>query len=98
MKDLIEAKPPLFDKCECGVCKEDMSIIEDPGKPDEEGSYIKQYFHCKTCMPKKPKTKSPSQWARLAVGFTAKGLEVWCIRCQKSIINLDFQGMAPGVI
>jgi len=96
--ELLKGEPPMFNKCECGVCKQDINKVKDPGKPDEEGCYIKQYFHCKSCMAIKPESKSPSQWARIAVGFTAKGIEAWCVRCHASIINFDFQGRNPVTI
>jgi len=89
---------PLLEGCECGVCKGDINSVEDPFKSNEDGSFIKQYFHCKTCLVKKPKDKSASEWARINVGFTARGLEVWCARCEKSIINLDFNGNSPTII
>lgn len=78
--------------CDCGVCKGKISEIKNPGKPDEFGCYIKQYFHCKKCLDEKPPEKSAAEWARLNVGFTAKGLEVWCQRHNISVVNLDFKG------
>lgn len=92
--DDLKSHPPLND-CDCGVCKGDINEIKDPGKPDEFGCYIKQYFHCKKCLSEKPKDQSAAEWARLNVGFTAKGLEVWCMRHNVSVANLDFKGNTP---
>jgi len=100
MEDL-KSHQPLFDR-ECGVCNNIESPknwhIEDPGKPDEFGCYIKQYFHCKKCINEKPKDQSASEWARLNAGFTAKGLEIWCNRHNISIIHLDFKGNKPEFV
>jgi hypothetical protein len=40
---------------------------------------INGYFHCKTCNS-----------GKLAVGWTKKGLQVFCEKCAKNVINLDF--------
>ena len=44
---------------------------------------IKQYFHCRTCLEK-------GIQAIIAVGWTYKGLQVWCDNCDTNIIALDF--------
>ena len=40
---------------------------------------ISGYFHCGTCHS-----------GNLAVGWTKKGLQVFCEKCVKNVINLDF--------
>jgi hypothetical protein len=42
---------------------------------------ISGYFHCADCMS-----------GKLAVGWTKKGLQVFCEKCNKNVIILDFQG------
>ena len=44
-------------------------------------NHIKLYFHCRTCMS-----------GKLAVGWTIKGLQVWCENCNKNVVSLDFLG------
>ena len=44
---------------------------------------IKQYFHCRTCLEK-------GQKYIISVGWTFKGLQVWCDNCDKNLIALDF--------
>jgi len=51
---------------------------------------IQEYFHCKNCGKDRPTEFSPQQWSRIDVGWTIQGLEVWCFRCNKKIIHLDF--------
>lgn len=46
---------------------------------------IKSYFHCKNCFEKKQKDN-------IAVGWTIKGLQVWCDECNNNVIALDFNG------
>ena len=53
---------------------------------------IKAYLHCKLCMGEIPDTTCPADWARLNVGWTKKGLQVWCERHNENVINLDFLG------
>jgi len=42
---------------------------------------INGYFHCGNCMS-----------GKLAVGWTKNGLQVFCEKCKKNVINLDFEG------
>lgn len=81
--------------CRCGKCDTE---IKCNGMPDEDGCWIEQYFHCKNCAGKLPQGMSPAEWSRIGVGFTIKGLQVWCYRCKMSIINLDFEGQKLSVI
>ena len=42
---------------------------------------IKMFFHCKDCGGGHP-----------AVGWTDKGVQVWCETCDQNILHLDFMG------
>lgn len=46
---------------------------------------IKMYFHCKKCV-------HENLTAKLACGWTAKGLQVWCENHDENLIALDFKG------
>ena len=53
---------------------------------------IVMYFHCKSCINDKPPEISPEKWSRVNVGWTEKGFQVWCLRCEKTVVNVDFMG------
>ena len=59
---------------------------------------IRYFLHCKTCLDKRPKDKdnnfllSPREWVHLEVGLTKKGLQIYCVRCEKNVCALDFLG------
>ena len=53
---------------------------------------IKSFMHCRGCLEKKPDNLSPKQWSNLEVGWTEKGLQIWCIRCDMSVVSIDFKG------
>ena len=55
-------------------------------------SDIGLFFHCKNCADGVPEDVEPAKWAMLNVGWTKKGLQVICVRCNKNVINLDFKG------
>ena len=57
-----------------------------------EGNDIGVFFHCKSCIDIRPINMSPREWVALEVGWTKKGLQVWCTRCEKNIINIDLLG------
>ena len=46
---------------------------------------IQAYFHCKECLSKNIKDK-------IAVGWTPKGIQVWCDTCDNNVVALDFKG------
>ena len=56
------------------------------------------FFHCSKCIKSIPKGMSPRKWARLEVGWTKKGLQVWCQRHEINVINLDFLGRKVAAI
>ena len=51
---------------------------------------IDNHFHCKSCLEQIPDDVSPRDWARINVGFTQPGLQVWCARHDKEIVHIDF--------
>lgn len=63
----------------------------DKTKPQEKND-ITAFFHCKDCIEEKPDNISPREFIRVEVGWTKLGLQVWCVRHDKNIINLDFMG------
>lgn len=54
---------------------------------------IVMFFHCQNCLRDKPNDMSPGDWARMEVGFTSIGLQVFCRRCQANILHVDFEGV-----
>lgn len=50
---------------------------------------IKMFFHCKNCMDVANKRTTE----RLAMGWTIKGVQVWCENCDTCVVALDFRGM-----
>jgi hypothetical protein len=53
---------------------------------------IYQFFHCKSCALDCPTTMTWREWVCVEVGFTPIGLQVWCKRCEMSVIHFDFEG------
>jgi hypothetical protein len=59
---------------------------------------IQIFLHCKNCLNKRPANDkkeyiiSPREWVHLEVGFTKKGLQIYCVRCEKNVCALDFLG------
>ena len=49
-------------------------------------------MHCMLCIREKPEGVTMSDWVRLNVGSTEKGLQVWCVRHEVSVGSLDFRG------
>ena len=51
---------------------------------------IEMFFHCANCLGKVPENEKYRPY--LEVGWTEKGLQVWCKLCNSNIIHLDFKG------
>jgi hypothetical protein len=59
---------------------------------------IGQFFHCKLCLAEAKASgegTSARDYARLEVGYTDLGLQVWCIRHDCNVIHIDFAGKSP---
>lgn len=75
-----------------------------------KGLFIAQYFTCKNCSDisdtegkvvdavTKVIKDSHTISGGFAVGWTEKGLQVWCEDCDNNVINLDFKGQKIGFI
>ena len=58
----------------------------------DQEEQIEQYFHCVQCMRQIPEGESPRSWQRVQVGFTKKGIQIWCVRCDLNVAHFDFMG------
>lgn len=52
---------------------------------------IQMYFHCKRCLMEKPDGISPAEWVRLNVGWTERGIQVWCVRHDLNVVHIDLE-------
>lgn len=48
------------------------------------------YIRCGKCLEELPPNTSPQEYARLAVGQTIYGIQVWCTRHDCNICHVDF--------
>lgn len=69
-----------------------MANQKDKPKPKPPDNKIQSFFHCKSCIHIRPENMSPRNWVAIEVGWTPKGIQVWCVRCEKNVIHLDFLG------
>lgn len=53
---------------------------------------IHTYLHCGMCLREKPPGISPRTYARFEVGWTDRGLQMWCVRHEANIVHIDFEG------
>ncbi len=63
------------------------------------GLEIQMYLHCRRCVQelaerceRTGEPQSPRDYARLAVGWTPDGLQVWCNRHECNVLHVDFEG------
>lgn len=53
-------------------------------------SEIHQYIHCAECINELPAGMSPKEYQTLEIGWTEKGLQIWCAWHGKNVLHLDF--------
>lgn len=53
---------------------------------------IQAYFHCQQCLNERPADIAPRDWSRLSVGWTREGFQVWCVRHDRNVFDVDFCG------
>jgi hypothetical protein len=70
-------------------------------QPNE--NHLRLFLHCRLCLQevaalaKKKGSASPRDYARLSVGWTQLGLQVWCNRHDANVLHVDFEGFQhPG--
>ncbi len=66
------------------------SYMEAGPKASDERLEI---FQCKLCLDELPKGTSPKDYARVQVGFTPHGIQVWCNRHDCNVIHINFEGV-----
>lgn len=52
-----------------------------------EKEQIVSYAHCRQCFAELPDGMSMEEWARLSVGLTPLGLQVWCVRHGMNVVH-----------
>lgn len=71
------------------VLRDDM---DGPGNANE----IVQFFHCGQCLDELKALgmpESPQSYSRLSVGFTRKGIQVWCHRHDVNVMHMDLEAV-----
>ncbi len=53
---------------------------------------IIMFFHCAKCLEEMPRGESPRTFQRIQTGWTKKGIQIWCVRHDREVVNLDFLG------
>lgn len=53
---------------------------------------IQMFLNCALCLKERPAGESMESWSRINVGFTALGVQVWCVRHDCNVVHIDFQG------
>lgn len=78
MSDLIEESHKRVDRSEAEEISRD--------------NQIKMFIHCAECLEEIPRGVSPREFSNIEAGWTVSGLQLWCKRHEKNIVNIDFEG------
>lgn len=68
------------------------------GKKAAKPCEIVSFMHCKRCLEEYMadkairSTMAPRDYARISVGWTNLGIQVWCVRHDMEIVHIDFLG------
>ncbi len=55
---------------------------------------ILSFFNYARCFTEKPGNESMARWARLNVGLTPTGIQVWCVRHRMEVVSLTAASLA----
>jgi hypothetical protein len=62
-------------------------------RPISNSLEINQFLQCRLCTTEAQALNKPvAEYARLSIGFTDVGIQVWCERHNVNVIHFDFQG------
>lgn len=61
-------------------------------RPVPNTKEIVGFMHCGLCLEEVPGNESPESYARLSVGWTKLGFQVWCVRHDCNVCHVDFEG------
>ena len=59
---------------------------------------IGTFYHCGNCLEQRPEGVSPREWLRAGFGPTPKGFQLWCVRCEMSIVSFNLLGQKIKII
>ena len=80
---------------------EDNSLEQDIGKLSYLLNQIKEPIVCVKCsdefMTGQTDSKSLQDYSRIDVGFTERGIQLWCQRHQINICHINFNGQKTDV-
>ena len=80
---------------------EDNSLEQDIGKLSYLLNQIKEPIVCVKCsdefMTGQTDAKSLQDYSRIDVGFTERGIQLWCQRHEINICHINFNGQKPEV-
>jgi hypothetical protein len=66
--------------------------ISEGGRGMADKDYILSFAHCKRCLAELPEDQSPREYQRIQVGWTRRGVQVWCVRHECNVMHIDFEG------
>ena len=74
------------------LTKEEMALIEaEILEQRRRGNEIVGYWHCKKCC----EEDLPQS---ISVGWTAKGIQVWCVTHDENVQHIDLLGQQVGIV
>ena len=75
-----------------------IQFIHDQKRTTE--SQIEMFLHCTKCIEEwkteKGAGESPASYARLNIGFTPRGIQIWCERHNCNVDNIEVQLVEEG--
>jgi len=73
----------------CGHCGDELCGIPKIHTVPSEDNEIKAFIHCRECLKELPEGMSPRDYARLEVGVTPEGIQVWCKRHEVNVVHIS---------
>jgi len=79
-----------------GMSATDAQKFMDDLPPLDKERRIEMFFHCGKCVEEikdgSANTNSPREYGSYEIGYTVRGIQVWCVRHECNVVSIDFQG------
>ena len=68
-----------------------MDITQRIREGQKRGNEIFEYWHCRKC-------RTENLYPNIGVGWTAKGIQIWCENHNENVRHIDLMGQKVAIV
>ena len=82
-------EPHTIERCIWHACEYHEDKWRWKANHSNNPCQIRLYLHCVQCREAQPEDEPPNEFERVKIGWTDRGIQVWCVRHDAEVIHLD---------